>query len=65
MNRTILAVIVAVAATITLAQTAHAGPAAPAVPTKITVPDGHKPFLVGHATDLQIYACTTTVSGYK
>ena len=65
MKRSLLAGIVAVAATLPLAQTSHAGPAAPAVPTEITVPDGHKPFLTGHATGVQIYACTATASGYK
>ena len=36
---------------------ALAAPAAPDVPTAIQVPAGNKPFLVGHATGVQIYTC--------
>jgi hypothetical protein len=44
---------------------AHAGPTDPAVPGRIQVPDGNKVFLVAHAVGVQIYACTTTASGYS
>ena len=37
----------------------------PAVPTRIQVPDGHKPFLLAHAAGVQIYACSTTPDGPK
>ena len=64
MNRTIrskhmlLATIVAGAGiTGPLAQAAAAGPDAPEVPTDIAVEAGHKVFLVGHATGVQIYTC--------
>ena len=35
----------------------------PCRPT-IAVEDGHKPFLVGHAVGVQIYACTTAAGDY-
>lgn len=65
MKRMLLAGIVAVATTLPLAQTVHAGPVAPTVPTDIAVPAGHKPFLVGHATGAQIYSCNLTEAGPK
>jgi hypothetical protein len=65
MKRTLIAGIAAVAAALPLAQTVHAEPAAPAVPGEIAVPDGHKPFLVGHATGVQIHGCNATAAGYK
>ena len=37
----------------------------PAVPTRIQVPAGNKPFLAAHAVGVQIYACTTTPDGSK
>jgi Protein of unknown function (DUF3455) len=43
---------------------AHGGPQAPDVPAEIAVDAGHKPFLVGHATGVQIYVCGATASGY-
>ena len=46
-----------------LAPAAHAGPPAPDVPTDIAVPAGHKPFLVGHATGVQIYPCRSGAWG--
>jgi hypothetical protein len=57
MKRSIVLGIVAALAVLPLAQIAHAGPDAPAVPTKITVEAGHKPFLIGHAVGVQIYKC--------
>lgn len=65
MKRLLLTGIVAVAAALPLAQLAHAGPAAPDVPTAIKVPEGHKLFLVGHAVGMQIYSCNATPSGYR
>jgi hypothetical protein len=65
MKRTLIAGIAAVAAALPLAQTVHAEPAAPAVPGEIRVPDGHKPFLLGHAIGVQIQACNATAAGYK
>ena len=43
---------------------ASAAPAAPPVPGTIAVPDGHKPFLLAHATGVQRYPCTTVPGGY-
>jgi hypothetical protein len=54
-----------VALATSLAGVAHAGPAAPAVPTEIVVPEGHKPFLIGHAVGVQIHTCAATSSGYR
>jgi len=44
--------------------TAIAGPPAPDVPSKIRVEDGHKPFLIGHATGVQIYGCKAAGDGF-
>jgi uncharacterized protein DUF3455 len=52
------------AAAVALAPAAQAGPVAPGVPGDIAVPAGHKPFLVGHATGVQIYPCLATATGY-
>jgi hypothetical protein len=49
-----LLALIAVAAT---AGFAEARPSEPDVPAAIAVPEGHKPFLVGHAVGVQIYAC--------
>jgi len=65
MTRMLLAGIVAVATTLPLAQPVHAGPTAPTVPGDIAVLEGHKPFLIGHATGVQIYACNATEAVYK
>ena len=61
--RTIIAFVAAVAAALALAPAAGAAPAEPVVPTAIAVPDGHKLFLVGHATGVQIYSCNGTAWG--
>jgi hypothetical protein len=34
------------------------------VPSEIAVPDGHKAYLVSHATGVQIYSCTATATGH-
>ena len=47
----------AAAAIVVAAARAHAAPDGPDVPTTIEVEDGHKVFLVGHATGVQIYRC--------
>ena len=64
MQRSILAGLAAAAAALTLAQGALAGPAAPAVPSDIAVPEGHKPYLVGHAAGVQIYDCLAVAGGH-
>ena len=64
MQRSILAGLAAAAAALILAQGALAGPAAPAVPTDIAVPEGHKPYLVAHADGVQIYDCVSVPGGY-
>ena len=38
----------------------QAAPSAPPVPTDIAVTDGSKPYLITHASGLQIYACNGT-----
>jgi len=43
---------------------AIAAPASPTVPSDIAVEEGHKPFLVGHAVGVQIYACTTAAGNF-
>ena len=61
MNRLLLAGVLAVAAAGSLTAAAQAGPAAPQLPEGLDpVPAGHKVFLVGHATGVQIYRCTVT-----
>ena len=57
------ALLVALVSALSLAQIAHAGPAAPAVPDDIAVPAGHKPYLIGHAAGVQIYVCDATATG--
>ena len=37
---------------------ASAHPAAPPVPEKIQVEDGHQPYLLAHAAGVQIYECS-------
>jgi hypothetical protein len=57
--------LVATAAVAAAAVTAPAGPALGDGPdmTRIQVPAGNRMFLAGHATGVQIYACTATESG--
>jgi hypothetical protein len=44
---------------------AHAAnPTPPKAPPLISVPDGHVPFLLGHATGTQNYICQKTSSGF-
>jgi hypothetical protein len=59
-----IAIAVTIGAAVALAPAAHAGPSVPDVPGDIAVPAGHKPFLVGHATGVQIYPCLATGTGY-
>ena len=47
----------ALAAAVPLSGIATAAPATPDVPGGIAVPEGNKPFLVGHADGVQIYRC--------
>ena len=65
MKRLLLAGVVAVAAAVPLAQSAQAAPPAPPVPGTIAVGDGHKPFLIGHATGVQIYDCQAIPGGHR
>jgi hypothetical protein len=62
--RRLLPLALLAALAVSLAGVAQAGPAKPAVPAKIAVPEGHKLFLVGHASGFQIHACTAIGSGY-
>lgn len=64
-TRTLGLLVASIAAVaLSLAQAAHAEPAAD-VPQAIAVPDGNKPFLVGHAVGVQIYKCNATADGYR
>jgi hypothetical protein len=63
-RRLLAAGIVAAAATLSVAQVAHAGPPAPVVPGEIQVEHGNKVFLVGHGVGVQIYSCNPTASGF-
>jgi hypothetical protein len=54
---TALLSVLALASGLWAAAVATAAPSAPNVPTGIAVPDGNKPFLVGHASGVQIYRC--------
>ena len=62
-TRLLAAVTLALAAAGAVAQLASAKQA-PEVPGAIAVPAGHKPFLTGHATGVQIYACSAAGGGY-
>jgi hypothetical protein len=64
LRRALGVVLAAGAATLSMTQVAHAGPAGPALPPNaqnIAVPAGNKVFLVGHvSTGVQIYKCNGT-----
>jgi Protein of unknown function (DUF3455) len=47
----------ALAAAVPLAGVATAAPTAPDVPGTIAVPEGNKPYAIGHAEGVQIYGC--------
>ena len=64
MTRLVTAAIAAIAAAWPLAQSAAAAPAPPEVPADIAVGAGHKLFLVGHATGVQIYTCNGFAWGF-
>ena len=63
-RRRLLAGLVATVAACSSGQAAQAALTPPAVPTEIAVPDGHKPFLLGHAAGVQSYTCTSVPGGY-
>jgi hypothetical protein len=65
MKRLLLAGVVVVAAAVPLAQSAQAAPPAPPVPGTIAIGDGHKPFLIGYATGVQIYVCQSIPGGHR
>jgi hypothetical protein len=54
---TALLLVLALASGLSAAAVATAAPSAPEVPAGIAVPDGNKPFLIGHAVGVQIYRC--------
>ncbi len=62
--RRLLACAVAAVAVLPLAGSAQAAPLPPEVPGEIAVPAGHKPFLLAHATGVQIYTCESAPGGY-
>ncbi len=55
----------AIAGLALFSSSASAHPDVPSVPPRIQVEDGHKPFLLGHAVGVQIYACSPTADGPK
>ena len=54
---------VTMTALLTASPAASAKEAEPQVPAELQVPEGNSLFLVGHATGVQIYACTASTSG--
>jgi Protein of unknown function (DUF3455) len=56
---TLLAGLAAAAASLALAQAAHAS-----VPADIAMPEGNKAYLVSHAEGVQIYTCNATATGH-
>jgi hypothetical protein len=56
----LLTALAALAAALPLAGVATAAPSAPDVPGTLAVPEGNKPYLVGHAVGVQIYGCNGT-----
>jgi hypothetical protein len=62
--RILAAGIVAALAAVPATQAAHAAPSPAPVPTEIVVSADYKPFLIGHATGVQIYTCTAVVDGF-
>jgi hypothetical protein len=46
------------------ATAAQAAPDAPDVPPEVAIGDGYKVFLVGHATGVQVYRCTSSGDAY-
>lgn len=63
LHRLVIAGLAAAAALGAVAQDAHARPEGPSVPSTISVPAGHKVFLIGHAVGVQIYSCNATAGG--
>ena len=63
-RRRLLAGLAAAVAACSAGQAAHAAPTPPPVPGEIAVPEGNKPFLLGHAVGVQIYTCTTLPGGH-
>jgi len=64
MLRTITVVAALITVALAVGPPAHAAPAVPDVPATIAVQDGHKPYLLGHASGVQIYTCLTLPGGY-
>ena len=64
-DRLLVAATLAAMAALSLAQTVHAGPAAPDVPAEIAVEEGHKPFLDANAVGVQIYSCSAPGGSYR
>ncbi len=62
--RLALGALVATAALAVAAPPARATIDGPDVPTTLDVEDGHKVFLVGHATGVQIYRCEVGSAGF-
>jgi hypothetical protein len=54
---TVLLAVLALASGLSAAGVATAAPSTPDVPEGIAVPEGNKPFLIGHAVGVQIYRC--------
>ena len=63
-RRLLLSAALAVTAVAAPIAPAHAATDRPDVPTEIEVEEGHKVFLVGHASGVQIYPCTASAAGF-
>lgn len=63
-TRLLVAAVAALAAAGASSQLALAKAPLPDVPPQIAVPAGHKLFLLGHATGVQIYRCDATAAGH-
>jgi hypothetical protein len=62
--RVLSVAVAAIAAVATLVAVAGANQGGPAVPDSIAVEAGHKVFLVGHASGVQIYSCNAAGAGF-
>lgn len=63
-RRALVGAVLALTAAVLSAAPAHAGPAAPEVPSTIAVVGDFKPYLVGHAVGSQVHTCVVTPTGH-
>src|SRR6266852_1675392 len=63
-RRLTITVVVALALCVMTAIPAYAAITPPTVPANLQVPAGNSPYLVGHATGVQIYTCKAAGAGF-